>query len=171
MKTPFNISGRLFAMILIAMTGCVRAGAQVQPPKPISVYHNPAYDLRFGAIYLSSTGGTLTILPDGSRSSTGGVIEATLSGFTYGAASFEILANPGTIISVVNGPDVTLSGSGGGTMNLHVGASDPKSPFITSATPPSVSTVYIGGVLTVGSPTANPVGTYTGTFYVMFLQE
>lgn len=144
--------------------------AQVQPPRPISVYFNAAYGLRFGAIFLTSTGGTLTILPDGSRSSTGGVLEAGL-GFAYGAANFEILANPGTIISILNGPDATLTGSGGGSMTLHIGSSSPSSPFITTATPPAYTTVTIGGVLTVGSPVSNPKGTYSGSFVVTFMQE
>lgn len=157
---------------IIALLACYLQGnAQVHPPRPISVYYNPAYGLRFGGIYLSSTGGTLTILPDNSRSSTGGVMPASLSGFPYGAASFDILANPGTIISIVNGPDVNLTGSGGGSLSLHIGTSSPVSPFITTVAPPGYTTVTIGGILTVGSPAANPVGSYSGSFVVTFMQE
>jgi len=148
----------------------LQAQAQVHPPRPVSVYYNPSLGLRFGAIFLSTTGGTLTILPDDSRSSTGGVVQAGL-GYAYGAANFEIQANPGTIISILNGPDATLYGSGGGSMSLHIGSSYPVSPFITTATPPSYTTVKIGGILTVGSPVANPVGSYSGSFMVTFMQE
>ena len=158
------------AATTVMLLWCMQLGAQVRPPRPISVYYNPAYSLRFGAIFLSSTGGTLTILPDGSRTSTGGVLPAGL-GIAYGAASFDILANPGTIISVVNGPDVTLYGSGGGSMTLHIGGCSPSSPFITSASPPAYTSVTVGGTLTVGSPVSNPAGTYSGSFFVTFMQE
>lgn len=157
--------------IIALLLGYTQVRAQVHPPRPISVYYNPAYGLRFGAIYLSSTGGTLTILPDNSRSSTGGVLEANLSGYSYGAANFEILANPGTIINIMNGPDVTLTGSNGGSLSLHIGSSSPASPFITTVAQPAYTTVTIGGVLTVGGPTSNPAGSYTGSFVVTFMQE
>jgi len=176
MRTDFHFFSRykygvrLIAVIVLFM--CQHSAyAQVHPPRPISVYHNPAYGLRFGAIYLSSTGGTLTILPDNSRSSTGGVLEAHLTGYSYGAANFEILANPGTIINIMNGPDVTLTGSNGGSLSLHIGTSSPASPFITTVTQPAYTTVTIGGVLTVGGPTSNPAGSYTGSFSVTFMQE
>lgn len=156
---------------IIALLACyVQGSAQVHPPRPISVYYNPAYGLRFGAIFLTPSGGTLTVWPDNSRTSTGAVLPANL-GFIYGAANFEIHANPGTIISIVNGPDVTLTGSNGGSMSLHIGNSSPASPFITTVTPPAYTTVTVGGVLTVGSPTSNPEGTYSGYFLVTFMQE
>ena len=174
MNTHFYSCYRFGVRLILAIVLLIcqqSAYAQVHPPRPISVYYNPAYGLRFGAIYLSSTGGTLTIMPDNSRSSTGGVVEANLSGYSYGAANFEILANPGTIISIVNGPDVTLSGSNGGSLSLHIGASSPTSPFITTVSQPAYTTVTIGGILTVGSPTSNPTGSYTGSFVVTFMQE
>jgi hypothetical protein len=173
MSEGSNITKRIvlrFLAITALLLGGSQVYAQVHPPRPISVYFNPSLGLRFGAIFLNTTGGTLTILPDDSRSSTGGVLEAGL-GFTYGAAVFEISANPGTIISILNGPDATLYGSGGGSMTLHIGSSFPTSPFITTATPPSYTTVKIGGILTVGSPVANPEGSYSGSFVVTFMQE
>ena len=173
MKTDFfkNKGYVLKSIGILALLFCqLLLHAQVHPPRPISVYYNPSLGLRFGAIFLSSTGGTLTILPDDSRSSTGGVLQAGL-GFAYGAANFEILANPGTVISILNGPNATLYGSAGGSMSLQIGSSYPTSPFITTATPPSYTTVKVGGILTVGSPVANPEGSYSGSFLVTFMQE
>jgi hypothetical protein len=144
--------------------------AQQPPPRPISVYFNPGLGLRFGAFFQSTSGGTVVISPSGVRTSTGTVILADL-GYAFGAANFTILANPGTRIAILNGPDVVLNGSNGGTMSLHIGTSSPASPFMTSAVPPSQTSVNIGGTLTVGSPVANPSGTYNGYFLVTFMQE
>lgn len=146
------------------------ARAQQKPPRPISVYFNPGVGLRFGAIFQSTSGGTVVISPGGVRTFTGSVVGADF-GVAYGAADFEINADPGTRIAIVNGPDVTLYGSAGGTMTMHIGGSYPSSPFITTASPPAQNSVKIGGTLTVGSPVANPSGSYTGSFVVTFVQE
>ena len=164
-KIVFYIAGVVLLLLCQATTF-----AQQPPPKPISVSFNPSLGLRFGAVFLGTTGGTVTIAPDGSRSSTGGVVEAGL-GFVYGAANFEIIANPGTLVSIMNGPDATLTGSAGGSMTMHIGSSSPASPFITSASPPAYTSVNIGGTLTVGTGSANPAGSYSGSFLVTFIQE
>lgn len=144
--------------------------AQQPPPRPISVSFNPALGLRFGAFFQSASGGTITVSPTGVRTSTGAVILADM-GYTYGAANFDITANPGTLVSILNGPDATLTGSSGGSMSMHIGTSFPTSPFVTSANPPAYNTITLGGTLTVGSPVANPSGAYSGSFYVTFVQE
>jgi hypothetical protein len=162
----------LTACLLMALTTLLSAGyAQQPPPRPISVSVNPALGLRFGAFFQSSSGGTVTVSASGIRTSTGGVVLTTIGGFTYGTAEFDIVASPGTLISILNGPDVTLYGSSGGTLTLHVGSSSPASPFVTTASPPSYNAVSIGGTLTVGSPVANPSGAYSGSFSVTFMQE
>jgi len=116
------------------------------------------------------SGGTVILYPNGMRSVTGDIVQASL-GFSFSPAIFEIEALPGTIIHVLNGPDVQLSGSNGGVINLHLGTSDPTSPFITTAIPPSRTLVRIGGILTIGSPIANPSGSYNGMFQITFIQE
>ncbi len=160
---------KVLGIILLLVIG-LQANAQQKPPIPISVYFNPAEGLRFGAFFQSPSGGTVVIGSTGSRTVTGGVIEADM-GYAYGAATFEINANPGTLISIVNGPDVVLSGSNGGTMTLHIGTSSPASPFITTVNPPIQTTVTVGGTLYVSSPVANPSGNYTGSFLVTFMQN
>jgi len=144
--------------------------AQQPPPRPISVYFNPGLGLRFGAFFQSTSGGTVVVSPTGVRTSTGTVVLADM-GYVFGAANFTILANPGTRVAIINGPDIVLTGSNGGTMSLHIGSSSPVSPFITTAMPPAQTSVNIGGTLTVGSPVANPSGTYNGYFLVTFMQE
>ncbi|WP_345080056.1 DUF4402 domain-containing protein [Nemorincola caseinilytica] len=158
------------AVLAVLLLASVRGMAQQPPPRPISVSFNPALGLRFGAFFQSPSGGTVTVSPTGVRTSTGGVILADL-GYVYGAAHFDITANPGTLVSILNGPDATLTGSGSGSMSMHIGTSFPASPFVTSANPPAYNTITIGGTLTVGSPVANPSGAYSGSFYLTFVQE
>jgi len=147
-----------------------QVAAQPPPPRPIAVYVNPAQGLIFGAFFQGIAGGTVIVYPDGSRSVTGDVVQANL-GIPYSPAIFEIEAQPGTLISILNGADVTLHGSNGGALILHLGSSSTGSPFITTVAPPGRTQVRIGGTLTVGSPLANPPGAYSGTFAVTFIQE
>lgn len=140
-----------------------------KPPRPIAIYINPAQGLSFGAFYQGGSGGTVIIYPNGSRSASGSIIQASL-GFSFSPAIFEADAEPGTIITISNGPDVNLAGSNGGTMSLHIGSSDLGSPFIATAVSPGRTLIRIGGTLTVFNPLASPPGSYNGSFTVTFIQ-
>jgi len=144
--------------------------AQPPPPRPISIYVNPAQGMIFGAFFQGVSGGTVILYPDGSRTVTGSLVQANL-GYPFSPAIFEVDANVGTMVSIMNGPDVTLSGSNGGTLSLHIGAASTGSSFVTSVAPPSRTQVRIGGTLTVGNQLANPSGNYSGTFSVTFIQQ
>jgi uncharacterized protein DUF4402 len=156
--------------VFALLSDATKVSAQQKPPRPIAVYFNPGAGLRFGAFFQSTSGGTVIMSSGGLRTFTGSVVGAGL-GVAYGAAEFDIDAEPGTQIAILNGPDATLYGSSGGTMTLHIGSSYPASPFITTVTPPAQTAVKIGGTLTVGSPIANPSGTYSGSFVITFIQE
>jgi hypothetical protein len=156
------------SMLLFCCAGSVKA--QPPPPKPITIYVNPAQGLIFGAFFQGASGGTVIVYPDGSRAITGSLVLANL-GYPYSPAIFEIDANAGTAVSIMNGPDVTLTGSNGGAISLHIGTASTGSSFVTSVTPPSRTQVRIGGTLTVGPPLANPSGNYSGTFSVTFIQQ
>lgn len=155
---------------LLLCFNCLSAHAQQPPPRPISIYVNPAQGLIFGAFFQGVSGGTVIVYPDGSRSVTGTIMQANL-GFPFSPAIFEVEANPGTLVSILNGPDVMLAGSNGGYIQLEIGTSSTGSPFIVTTTPPGRTQVRIGGTLTIGSPLANPEGSYSGTFSVTFIQE
>jgi hypothetical protein len=137
-------------------------------PGGMSVY--TVQNLSFGAFSHGNSGGTVIVSNTGTRSVTGDVIPLNL-GVLFFHAIFEIDTPEGAIISILNGADATLTGSNGGSVSLHIGSSDPPSPFITTVTQPARTQVNIGGTLTVGGPVANPPGTYTGTFYITFNQE
>ncbi|HTL10636.1 MAG TPA: DUF4402 domain-containing protein [Chitinophagaceae bacterium] len=155
---------------LLMMVAGLSAHAQPPPPRPLSIYVNPAQGLIFGAFFQGASGGTVIVHPDGSRSVTGSLVLANL-GFPFSPAIFEVDANQGTVVSIMNGPDVTLNGSNGGSISLHLGAASTGSVFITTAAPPSRTQVRIGGTLTAGGPLANPSGNYSGSFYVTFIQQ
>ncbi len=160
----------LFLIAASWLAGIGVSDAQVQPPRPLSVFVNPAQPLSFGAFYQGPIGGSVIVYPNGSRSSTGDVVQAGL-GYSFSPAMFEVEGLPGTIVSILNGPDVILSGSNGGSMILHIGSSNPVSPFILTTSSPSRTVVNIGGTLTVGAPSSNPPGSYNGTFTVTFIEQ
>lgn len=137
-------------------------------PGALTVY--TIQNLSFGAFSNGGSGGTVIISTTGTRSVTGSIVALNL-GVSSFQSMFEIDAPVGSIISLLNGPDATLTGSNGGSMLFRIGASDPPSPLITTVLQPARTTVNIGGTLTVGSPAANPPGAYSGTFYITFNYE
>ena len=130
----------------------------------------PIQNFNFGSFYQGSSGGTVDISAGGTRSASGDIILIN-SGFSYSQAVFEIEAPEGSIISIVQGADITLSGSNGGTITLQVGNSDPASPFVTTAIVPARTLVQIGGKLLIGSSSTSPPGNYNGSFSITFHQE
>lgn len=154
---------------LVLFLGSSRVFSQEPPPRPIQVTVS-AQTLSFGAFTHGALGGTVTISSGGIRTSTGDVILLGL-GYPYNTTEYEILANPGTLISILNGPNVNLPGSNGGSLTLSIGASDPVSPFVTTAIPPLPTYLNVGGTITIGNPVANPPGSYSGTYDITFIQE
>jgi hypothetical protein len=159
-----------FALLLLIFMVSFSIKAQEAPPRPIVIYVNPALGLNFGKFSQGNFGGTVIIYPNGTSSSTGDIIPLS-SGIPFSPAIFEVEANIGTVVSILNGPNVILTGSNGGTLQLQIGASSTGSPFITNVAPPGRTQVRIGGTLIVGSPVSNPGGNYSGSFMVTFIQE
>lgn len=141
--------------------------AQERPPKPISVRVSTLQHLSFGAFIQAGNFGTVTVTHQQMRTATGSIILPNLSSIVT-AALFEVDAIPGTLITIVNGPDSALSGNNGGTVMLTPGEASTGSPFIVTS---ESTNVFIGGTLTVGPLSANPAGAYNGTFQVTFIQQ
>ncbi len=154
---------------LLLVNGSVMA--QEKPPKPITVTVSTLQHLSFGTFIQTGSSGTVTLNHSGVITPAGSVIIPSL-GFNPHAiptpALFEVTANPGTLITIQNGPPATLTGSNGGTLTLTIGPSSTGTPFITQN---PITYVYVGGTLTVGSMAANPAGNYTGSFTVTFIQQ
>lgn len=153
-------------MILLS----VNVNAQEQPPRPIDVTVNLSQNLNFGAFSHGASGGNVIIYPDGSRSSSGDIVLLSL-GFSYSAGLFDVVGNVGTLVSILNGSDATLTGSNGGSMTIQIGPTNPTSPFIINTIAPTKTQIYVGATLIVGNALANPAGNYSGTFDMTFVQE
>jgi hypothetical protein len=162
-STMFNVAARHFLVLaLLIAFGTNIVHAQIRSVNSIQ-------NLSFGAFSQGSAGGTLSISHDGLRTSTGTVVPLNL-GYAYYQAIFTVDASPGTIISILNGPDAVLTGSNGGSMSLRLGTTEPSSPF-TAAENPTVTQVSMGGTLTVGNAQETPAGVYTGSFFITFNNE
>jgi hypothetical protein len=162
-------SSNLLCLLLFLFLSSGVLLAQEDPPRPIVVTVTPQ-TLSFGAFYHGGIGGTVAISPLGARSATGDVVLLNL-GFSFSTALYEIVGNPGTVITLLNGPDVPLSGSNGGSMTLQIGQSNPLSPFVLTNPYPMPTQINVGGTLTVGNSLANPPGSYSGTFDITFNQQ
>ena len=151
--------------ILIMLT-CGEAKGQVEPPRPISV--NVTQSLSFGSFYHGASGGSVIINSEGTRSQSGDVVLLNMT--IYTSALIEVIANQGTLISFLK-PSTALSDGNGHTLILQIADTNPASPFVTSASYPVPTQVSVGGVLSVANPVANPPGSYSGSFDIIFVQE
>lgn len=170
--TPYQLIKKLALFVCIfafVLAFSIQANAQEKPPRPITVTVSTAQHLRFGSFIQAGTYGTVTVTYEGFRTATGSIILPNMSSIVT-PALFIVDAEPGTLITIVNGPTATLTGSNGGTLSLQLGASS-AGPYSQLITRSQYTDVFIGGTLTVGSLQANPAGLYSGTFQVTFIQE
>lgn len=165
----YQLLKRLWMPFLLGMLVFILpAEAQEKPPRPITVTVSTVQHLSFGSFIQSGTNGTVTVDYNQSRTATGSIILPNINSL-FTPALFIVDAEPGTLITIVNGPAATLTGSAGGTLTLQVGPASTGNPFITRS---QTTDVFIGGTLTVGPIVgANPAGVYNGTFTVTFIQQ
>lgn len=154
----------IFSSIVLILL-CFSANAQENPPRPLQV--RTFQNLSFGAIIQGNSGGTVTIDPQGSRSTTGDVV-LTYQSHSYYPAIFEVDAIPGSIINIDFGSPTVLS-MGSWSMSMQINSSVPHSPFINTKS--TNTEVRIGGTLTIGNNLANPAGDYLGFFTITFIQQ
>lgn len=168
-KLSFHCRLLLIIAIFAFVVNPTSSLAQELPPRPmvLTTYQN----MSFGAFINGNGGGTVSINPEGYRTSTGDIFLVNM-GESYYPAIFELEALPGNIIHVNLPVYATLSGPGGeSTLTLTINSSLPVSPFINDINPPFRTQVRVGGTLTVGSPLSSPSGNYIGTFSITFIQE
>ena len=162
----------IFTLYLCLAGTAIKAQAPTdsvpKDPGSLSVY--TIQNMSFGAFAAGSTGGSVVLSSSGTRSATGTVLPLNM-GSSFFQAIFEIEGPPGTIISILNGPNATLTGSNGGSMSLQIGTSNPAAPFSNTVAPPGRTLINFGGTLTVGNNVSTIPGAYTGTFYITFNQE
>lgn len=154
-------------LVFVFLTFTVRVNGQEKPPKPIIVTVSTAQHLQFGSFIQTGNLGTVTVDYNGIRSATGNVLLPNIHSIVS-PALFIVESHPGTLVTILNGPTVELIGNHGGKMTLTLGEASTRSPFVTRS---HFTDVFIGGTLTVGPLSANPAGSYSGTFTVTFIQE
>jgi len=167
----FLIKDQLFKVltVILLVVLSLETIAQEPPPRPIEV--TLMQNLGFGAFAYGTGGGSVSVSPAGLRSKLNSIILLDL-GISWSNALFRLTGNPGTLISLMSIPDVSLDRSGGGgTMVLHIGETDPVAPFVITTDPPAYMELKIGGTLTVSDSGSNPPGNYGGTFEITFIQE
>jgi hypothetical protein len=146
----------------------------VLPPTAVNV--NSTQELNFGSFCLQnigSSGGTVTVGYNGSRTSTGSVL-LLAAGPASQPAIFEIKLCPGRSV-IISYPSTTiLTGSNGGSLSLEIGPTEKGisgTIFQVNTDCNFVTQVRVGGTLTVGTNSANPSGSYTGSFSITFNQQ
>ncbi|WP_321438012.1 DUF4402 domain-containing protein [uncultured Bacteroides sp.] len=132
-------------------------------------------NLQFGdlTIQSGSSGGTVSVGYDGSRTATGNVCLLNL-GNTPHQAIFEFKLCPGRTVTITYPETTLLTGSNGGSITLHVGPTNfgtSGSVFTSNKGCDDVHLIYVGGTIDVGSIASNPAGLYTGSFSLTFVQE
>ena len=147
----------------------VHAQSPFPPPGQLQVY--ATQELAFGAFFTGSSGGTVTLSPQGSRSVTGTVTGLALDNGS--AAVFDLRLIPGRIVHIVLPASAQLVRIGGGeTMTITNFTTDkPGNQLVTAASHPFINPVQVGATLNVQHSAANPSGEYTGSFNVTFIQE
>lgn len=127
-------------------------------------------DLQLGAFTQGPAGGTMQVLPDGSRTASGSVVPLNL-GASVSALVLEIEGPKGAIISMLANETVVLNGSAGGRMQLKLRFANPAMPFILANDAPAKQLVAVGAELIVGNAQESPPGTYAGSLNVSFIVE
>ena len=176
-----NLPGRVFGPALLAalalgQSGVAQAGQGTGTTstivvRPLSFF--PVDDLAFGSLLSGPTAGTVTLAPDGTRTSTGG---ATPIGGGYTPARF---AGMGTYQQIVNismaATPITITRVGG-TQTMQVRTftigSSPSTQVLTTTprsfsigSPTGVFLFAVGAQLVVGANQAP--GEYSGTYAVV----
>jgi hypothetical protein len=131
--------------------------------------------LNFGDITLKSatSSGTVTVNYNGVRSSTGDVI--LLTGTTAKPAIFEFKLCPGRTVIITYSSTVSLTGSNGGSMLLHIGPTNygasGAAKFTSNKGCDDLHSIKVGGTIDVSAIATNPAGSYTGDFELIFNQQ
>lgn len=166
-------SHKAFLLGILAVVAGLNAKGQIKAVFPASqstVKVTVKQDVQFGAFTQGVAGGSITILPEGTRVASGSVIPLNFGG-TYVPLILEIEGPKGSIVSMLGDQRIILTGSNGGTMKLKLGNSFPAIPFIILEDAPAKSIVKIGAELIVGNLIESPPGNYSGSLNISFVVE
>ncbi len=129
-------SYRKSILVIILLLCSLQSYAQEPPPRPLEV-HTTAQELCFGAFSLAGAGGTVIIYANGSRGYGGNVVLLSVNP-VYSTTRLDLIANPGTVVSLLSWPSSTLS-DGTHTMSFQLDSSQPVLPLVITSTPPAAT--------------------------------
>lgn len=130
---------------------------------------NVKQELQLGAFTQGSSGGSISISPEGVRTGLGTVLPLNF-GVNYAPLILEIQGPRGSVVSMLANETV-LTGSNGGTMNLTIQSTNPQMPIVITDDPPEKVIIKIGAVLRVGNSLESPPGNYSGSLNISFILE
>jgi Domain of unknown function (DUF4402) len=128
--------------------------------------------IQFGAFCVTgSSGGTITVAYDGTRTSTGDIVLLPTSPLAL-PATFELKLSSGKNISIQADATTIVSGSNGTRLRMDIGPTE-KGPngsvFRTDASGNSLTVLHVGGTLHI--PGNSGPGNYSGVFNISFKEE
>jgi hypothetical protein len=131
---------------------------------------NVVQGLSFGSFVVGASGGTITITPEGTRTTTGTVVPLAIS--TEAPAIFEVrsITLIARWVNIVLPASAYLTRSGGRERIVvnNFKSDKPSDSFLVSNV---TQRVNVGATLTVQGLSSNPPGNYAGTFSVTFAYE
>ncbi|MCA1733498.1 MAG: DUF4402 domain-containing protein [Acidobacteria bacterium] len=144
---------------LLALFAILLPAAASAQPRSIDLV--PRGDLHFGSIIASPAGGTVTVTPDGLRT-TAGVFGVGGIGYSAGVFDVSVQGTGNSHYQIVLPASITLS-SGGSSMIVDSFQSNPA--VEGHAQPPArLETLRVGATLRVGPN--QPGGNYSGSYFV-----
>jgi len=130
--------------------------------------------LHFGDITLKSpsSSGTVTVRPDGTRTSTGDVVLLNMGNMAK-QAIIEFKLCPGRTVIITYPSSVDLK-SNGHRITLYIrptNLGDSGAQFTSNKGCDDTHLIYVGGTIDIGSMSMNPAELYTGSFDLTFNQQ
>lgn len=143
---------------------------QELPPIPVDVQVSTEQFLNFGAFTVGDAGGSVVVDYTGTRTWTGDVTLLNM-GAPITPALFDVYVNPGTLITITHPAQFELMGDSGNKIYLEINSYSSGQNFVSTNAAEIPNSVYIGGTLLLGNPSANPPGKYSGTITITFNQQ
>lgn len=159
--------------LLVFMFTIIETKAQENPPVPIQVEVRTSRNLNFGSFTAGTSGGNVSVSWDSQRAVNGDIFELNY-GEPVSAALFDVYANPGTIIQILDYGETELTNENGGIIFLSIDSfSTGQRTFITHTPNAQMpNEVFIGGTLRIpGDNSGTLSGRYQGSFTLDFIHQ
>jgi hypothetical protein len=177
MESKYKIRALIVFPLLLLVGLMIPVNSFSQPfPPTRTLTVNSVQALHFGTFCLNnilSSGGTVTVNFDGSRSSTGEITLLSAAPESQ-PAIFDLNICQGRTVVITYPETSTLAGTNGGFLILKIGPTE-RGPSGTSFQVNTdcsfITQIRVGGTLVVGNNSANPGGIYTGNFNIIFNQQ